>query len=44
LMWLAAPRNVQELMEYLKRKCEQRGGVFHVQDLGNGVQKVCHGV
>jgi hypothetical protein len=44
IMWLAAPKNEQELNDYLKRKCEQRGGVYYDQDLGNGVHKVCHGV
>jgi hypothetical protein len=44
LIWLATPKNEQELTEYLKRRCEQRGGFFHDQDLGNGVHKVCHGI
>jgi hypothetical protein len=44
LIWLSTPKNEQELMEYLQRKCERRGGTFYVQDLGKGIQKVCHGV
>jgi hypothetical protein len=44
IIWLAAPRNEQELADYLKRRCEQRGGVYYDQDLGNGIHRVCHGI
>lgn len=44
VIWLTSPKNVEELMEREKVKCERRGGLFYAKDLGNGVQQWCHGL
>jgi hypothetical protein len=42
LIWLSIPKTEAEREAYLKRKCEQRGGQYYLEEIRPGTVRFCH--